>query len=298
MSAGSEWFVPQCLDEPPKGFGAQSNSCTCVVEKRACRRCVLGNFEISSLALRVKKRHTCLWFDGFGHRGGSRNSLSSRMCVTGYMLMLGDLCVRSLGGLLGLVFVWLVVQIFFTWICSLWHPPPLIVGRYSNVSGEIPESGEPVGPVRADARLVRSALTRHHFTPPKRVFGGRCVVCLEEMCGDMADDPKQVVLGCGHAFHTECLVPWLVQNQRCPVCRAVVPCVARNPRRGGWWLCSQQDRAFLANAHELFHMALVISALIIWTYALMAIYGVLCAVACVVWDAVSKPVQTWVSRWS
>lgn len=42
-----------------------------------------------------------------------------------------------------------------------------------------------------------------------------CVVCLEEM------EAGQRVrkLGCGHSFHDQCCVIWLVKVNCCPICR-------------------------------------------------------------------------------
>ena len=45
-----------------------------------------------------------------------------------------------------------------------------------------------------------------------------CVVCLSEMEeGDMLR-----MLRCGHAFHGECVDPWLMAQQTCPLCKADV----------------------------------------------------------------------------
>lgn len=43
-----------------------------------------------------------------------------------------------------------------------------------------------------------------------------CLICL-----DILGDGRMmgVSSNCGHRFHRECLVDWLVRNQECPVCR-------------------------------------------------------------------------------
>ena len=48
--------------------------------------------------------------------------------------------------------------------------------------------------------------------------GDRCTLCL---VGLVTADQAVVGLGCGHSFHTECLVPWLEADGTCPNCRVM-----------------------------------------------------------------------------
>ena len=41
-----------------------------------------------------------------------------------------------------------------------------------------------------------------------------CTICLE----DVEYGKKTVTLECRHAFHPECITPWLDENNRCPNC--------------------------------------------------------------------------------
>ena len=41
-----------------------------------------------------------------------------------------------------------------------------------------------------------------------------CSICMESITA-----VKGVNVNCGHAFHAECIVPWLQRDRRCPVCR-------------------------------------------------------------------------------
>ena len=45
--------------------------------------------------------------------------------------------------------------------------------------------------------------------------GDDCVICLESM----TLNDELLKLRCGHIFHKDCLIPWLVQKQECPLCR-------------------------------------------------------------------------------
>jgi len=58
------------------------------------------------------------------------------------------------------------------------------------------------------------------------IGGGRmeCSICLDVY----ASGEAVTVLGCGHLFHTGCVVPWLRTNVRCPLCKASI-----RERRGG-----------------------------------------------------------------
>jgi len=41
----------------------------------------------------------------------------------------------------------------------------------------------------------------------------QCSICMEDL-----DDPRCTTLQCTHAFHNDCIAPWLIRNS-CPVCR-------------------------------------------------------------------------------
>ena len=46
-----------------------------------------------------------------------------------------------------------------------------------------------------------------------------CCVCITEI--KMNDDT--LLIPCGHMFHNDCIMPWLSQNNTCPVCRFELP---------------------------------------------------------------------------
>ena len=45
-----------------------------------------------------------------------------------------------------------------------------------------------------------------------------CSICLEEFKYD--EELKK--LKCDHIFHKDCLEPWLTNNNKCPICRAII----------------------------------------------------------------------------
>lgn len=45
-----------------------------------------------------------------------------------------------------------------------------------------------------------------------------CSICLDPLLGG----PSLTTLPCNHAFHVQCLAPWLAQARTCPNCRAHV----------------------------------------------------------------------------
>jgi E3 ubiquitin-protein ligase RNF115/126 len=46
-----------------------------------------------------------------------------------------------------------------------------------------------------------------------------CLVCTEEL----AIGQEALFLPCGHAFDPECIRPWLLMHNSCPVCREQLP---------------------------------------------------------------------------
>lgn len=55
---------------------------------------------------------------------------------------------------------------------------------------------------------------RHHQVWPAHLPCHTCAVCLEPCTADVAE------LRCRHAFHADCIRPWLATGGSCPVCRA------------------------------------------------------------------------------
>ncbi|CAI9781335.1 unnamed protein product [Fraxinus pennsylvanica] len=49
--------------------------------------------------------------------------------------------------------------------------------------------------------------------------GLNCAVCLE----DFKEHTRARKMPCNHMFHSDCIVPWLLQHNSCPVCRLRLP---------------------------------------------------------------------------
>jgi len=53
-----------------------------------------------------------------------------------------------------------------------------------------------------------------NISPKQRLEDG-CAVCLEQ-----TSEPDVMLLGCGHTFHSDCILTWVQRNFSCPLCRA------------------------------------------------------------------------------
>ena len=62
-----------------------------------------------------------------------------------------------------------------------------------------------------------------------------CPVCQDDF--KEGEEEAVVKMPCGHAFHKECLLPWLESNNTCPTCRHEIPSVHSDPN------ASESDRA-------------------------------------------------------
>lgn len=49
--------------------------------------------------------------------------------------------------------------------------------------------------------------------------GGGCAVCLEEY---KDGERCATIVACNHKFHSLCVLPWLMWNHTCPLCRITV----------------------------------------------------------------------------
>ncbi|XP_031618558.1 E3 ubiquitin-protein ligase RNF181-like [Contarinia nasturtii] len=111
----------------------------------------------------------------------------------------------------------------------------LLVVRFLIENGYIPDQYDGAPPPASkevvknlEERKVQINRTGAEKSPEK------CVICLKLDATEPDDDEENItnqidkdacnekifkVMPCGHAFHSECLLPWLEKTNSCPMCR-------------------------------------------------------------------------------
>jgi hypothetical protein len=50
----------------------------------------------------------------------------------------------------------------------------------------------------------------------------RCNLNVNSLYNQEKGLDSEVIQGtCGHAFHSECIIPWIVKNKHCPICSSI-----------------------------------------------------------------------------
>lgn len=120
-----------------------------------------------------------------------------------------------------LVFSFIAIVLFLAlmyWIVSCMkascRPPPVVPApplttqpQYIAIPKTNPDDGQ-------DQKLL--AVKNYHS---QEETSDMCSICINPCKGDLSKLP------CDHAFHQDCITPWLYVNQNCPLCRTDVPMV-------------------------------------------------------------------------
>ena len=54
----------------------------------------------------------------------------------------------------------------------------------------------------------------------------QCSICLSEL--DISQMNVATIVKCGHMFHLDCLMTWIVKRNICPLCRYQIPTVHKH----------------------------------------------------------------------
>lgn len=101
----------------------------------------------------------------------------------------------------------------------------------------VDRQGPPPAPRTAIDALPTIKITRAHIQTDSH-----CPVCKDQF--EVGSEARQ--MPCNHVYHTDCIVPWLVQHNSCPVCRhelgSSASTCAQNPSSGSRRSSSNNSR--------------------------------------------------------
>jgi len=105
-----------------------------------------------------------------------------------------------------------------------------LVVESSMSSGSLPRAPNAVTPSRESSSNHSSATTT--ATGQRYASSTTCSICIDEF---VPGELLRVLPRCNHAFHTECILPWLTERQGCcPMCKMpVLPEELQRSRRSG-----------------------------------------------------------------
>ncbi|XP_010505840.1 PREDICTED: probable E3 ubiquitin-protein ligase RHC1A [Camelina sativa] len=86
---------------------------------------------------------------------------------------------------------------------------------FEQLSAGTTRRGPPPAPRSSIDALPTIKIAQRHL----RSSDSNCPVCKDEF--ELGSEAKQ--MPCNHIYHSDCIVPWLVQHNSCPVCRQELP---------------------------------------------------------------------------
>ncbi|KAI4305873.1 hypothetical protein L6164_029208 [Bauhinia variegata] len=78
------------------------------------------------------------------------------------------------------------------------------------------------------SRSAINAMPTIRITQTHLRSDSQCPVCQDKF--ELGSEARQ--MPCNHIYHSDCIVPWLVQHNSCPVCRVELPPQGANTSRG------------------------------------------------------------------
>ncbi|XAR54001.1 Ubiquitin--protein ligase [Bertholletia excelsa] len=82
--------------------------------------------------------------------------------------------------------------------------------------------GPPPAPPLSIEAMPTIKITQGHLN-----IDSHCPVCQDKF--ELGSDARQ--MPCNHIYHSDCIVPWLVRHNSCPVCRLELPTTSHGNRR-------------------------------------------------------------------
>ncbi|KAH7556852.1 hypothetical protein ACOSP7_026127 [Xanthoceras sorbifolium] len=96
------------------------------------------------------------------------------------------------------------------------------------------------------ARSAIDAMPTVKITQRHLRSDSHCPVCKDKF--ELGSEARQ--MPCDHMYHSDCIIPWLVQHNSCPVCRQELPLQGSSSSSGSQQSSSSQSRSRSSNGRE------------------------------------------------
>jgi len=129
---------------------------------------------------------------------------------------------------------WIIIKLNICWrgMCNRRHQR-----QRQQRSRDIPEIAFQNDLLDPESEAGKELIRRRNT----RLTNNSCPICLEFF----EEDVKIKLLPCEHGFHPECIRPWILDNDSCPICRQSILDKLDSKCRCCCWCCSFPDEAEL-----------------------------------------------------